>query len=49
MTLPCQILLKTEDDEDIYFWKLLDVDQFGSALCLSLDKTDYQEEVRVSI
>ena len=39
-----EIIVKTEDDQQVEFWKIVDVD-FGIALCQSLEHEEQQEEV----
>ena len=39
-----EVIVRTEEEGESYFWKIVDVD-IGIALCQSLDREDHQEEV----
>ena len=39
-----EVIVRTEEDDESYFWKIIDVD-LGIALCQSLEREEHQEEV----
>ena len=38
-----EVIVRTEDEEESHFWKIVDVD-LGIALCQSLEREEHQEE-----
>ena len=42
-----EVIVRTEEDDESYFWKIIDVD-LGIALCQSLEREEHQEEVILS-